>query len=97
MVRINLNASYHAILDQSKIETNPENRNHLLEAIRGYYERRQLEVKTYKFAGSILYEANLENRRKTLDKSRLYFGKARVIDKEVFNAICDREIEEAIK
>ena len=45
----------------------------------------------------MLYKANLKNKRKTSDKSRLHFRKARVIDKEAFNAICDRKAEEVIK
>ena len=44
VLRVNPRASYNAILDQASIEPNPENVRVMLDAVRAYCERRELEV-----------------------------------------------------
>jgi hypothetical protein len=96
-LRINPQASYHAVCDQLLIEPEADRRAILIQAIRNWCERQELKVKTYKYAGNLFYQATVDNKRAAVEaKDRTHLGLGKVIDRDAWQAIQQRKKEEEV-
>lgn len=89
--RVNPQASYHAVCDQITIEDNPVRREALVEALRTWCGRKELQSKTFKYAGNLLYNATVDNKKTAVEvRDRSHAGLGRIIDKDAWQAELDR-------
>jgi len=90
-VSINPYADYHEICAQIPLEKDPERLNTLIQALKSWCERKEIETKAFKITAHLFYESALQNKKNmTESSSRSHLGLCQTIDQEGWRARQDR-------